>query len=64
MILQALTELYEQLAAKGVLAGAGWSPVKVSYALYLNDAGEITQVASLKVEQTKGKKTVLVPQSV
>lgn len=63
MILQALTELYEQLAAKGVLAGAGWSPVKVSYALYLNDAGEITQVASLKVEQTKGKKTVLVPQS-
>lgn len=64
MILQALTELYEQLAAKGVLAGAGWSPVKVSYALYLNDDGEITQVASLKVEQIKGKKTVLVPQSV
>ena len=64
MILQALTELYEQLAAKGVLAGAGWSPAKVSYALYLNDAGEITKVASLKVEQIKGKKTVLVPQSV
>lgn len=63
MILQALTDLYEQLAAQGKLAGPGWSQVKVTYALYLNDQGELTQVACLKQEHSQGKKTVLLPRT-
>ena len=63
MILQALTDLYEQLVAQDKLAGPGWSQVKVSYALYLNDQGELTQVACLKQEQPQGKKTILLPQT-
>lgn len=63
MILQALTEQYEALAEQGKLARPGWSDAKVTFALAINDGGELTQVLSLKTEQTRGKKTVLAPQS-
>lgn len=63
MILQALTEHYEALAEQGKLARPGWSDTKVTFALAINDGGELTQVLSLKAEQTRGKKTVLAPQS-
>ena len=61
MILQALVEHYEDLAAQGKLARPGWSDAKISYALYINDAGELEQVVSLKREEERGKKKVLVP---
>ncbi|MCI8423049.1 MAG: type I-C CRISPR-associated protein Cas8c/Csd1 [Lawsonibacter sp.] len=57
MILQALVEHYEDLAAQGTLAHPGWSDAKISYALYINDAGELEQVADIRKipEDGKGK---------
>ena len=63
MILQALVEHYEDLAAQGKLARPGWSDANISYALYINDAGELEQAVSLKREEERGKKKVLVPRS-
>ena len=61
MILQALVEHYEDLAAQGKLARPGWSDANISYALYINDDGELEQAVSLKNEVERGKKNVLVP---
>ena len=61
MILQALVEHYEDLAAQGKLARPGWSDSNISYALYINDAGELEQAVSLKREEERGKKKVLAP---
>ncbi len=63
MILQALVEHYEDLAVQGKLARPGWSDSKISYALYINDAGELEQAVSLKAEEDRGKKKILVPRS-
>ncbi len=61
MILQALVEYYEDLAAQNELARPGWSDAGISYALYISDAGELEQAVSLKEEADRGKKKVLVP---
>ncbi|WP_297871044.1 type I-C CRISPR-associated protein Cas8c/Csd1 [uncultured Oscillibacter sp.] len=61
MILQALAEHYEDLAAQGRLARPGWSNANISYALYINDDGELEQAVSLKQEEERGKKKVLAP---
>ena len=61
MILQALVRYYEALAARGEVSRPGWSSVKVSYVLYLDDDGRITQAASVMEEQERGKKKVPVP---
>lgn len=63
MILQALVRHYEDLAARGDIAQPGWGPAKVSYALCLDDAGQITDVISTKIEQPRGKKMVLTPRN-
>ena len=63
MILQALVEHYEDLAAQGKLARPGWSDANISYALYINDAGELEQVVSLKNDVERGKKKVLAPRT-
>lgn len=62
MILQALTSYYQALASAGKIDAPGWGPVKVSYALYLSEDGELEQVVSIQAEQSRGKKTVLAPQ--
>jgi CRISPR-associated protein Csd1 len=62
MILQALTAYYEDLVARNAIGRPGWADAKVSYALYLDDAGNITHVAMVKTEQQRGNKTVLLPQ--
>lgn len=62
MILQALTEYYEALAAQEKIARPGWADAKISFALCLGESGELERVASTKTEQTQGKKTVLAPQ--
>lgn len=62
MILQALTEHYEALAAQEKIARPGWADAKISFALCLGESGELERVASTKTEQTQGKKTVLAPQ--
>lgn len=62
MILQALTEYYEVLQKQGKAAAPGWGPVKVSYTLYLGEGGTLERVASIQIEQQRGKKTVPAPQ--
>ena len=62
MILQALTRYYEDLLSRGEIDAPGWAPAKISYALCLNEAGQLTQVIPTMEEVAKGKKTVLQPQ--
>ena len=64
MILQALTRYYEDLRAQGKIDAPGWAPAKISYALYLDENGELTQVVPTMEEVPKGKKTVLQPRSI
>ena len=61
MILQALTQYYEDLLARGEIAAPGWAPAKISYALCLEEDGQLTQVVPTKEDVKKGKKTVLQP---
>ena len=58
MILQALTQYYEDLLARGKIAAPGWTPAKISYALDINENGELTQIVLTMEEGTKGKKTM------
>jgi CRISPR-associated protein Csd1 len=62
MILTALAEYYDVLAAKGALPRTGWTPKEISYALSLSPEGELLQVIQLHVETQQGGKTVLRPQ--
>lgn len=62
MILQALTQLYQDMSARGDIARRGWSKASISYALCLSGDGELTQAVPLYVEEQAGKKTVLRPQ--
>lgn len=62
MILQALVQHYQDLAALGEIASPGWGLAKVSFAIYINDQGQLIRTASVKTEQVRGKKTVLSPQ--
>lgn len=62
MILQALTRYYDDLLAQGKIDAPGWSPAKISFALYLDENGVLTQVVPTMEEVPKGKKTVLQPQ--
>lgn len=62
MILQALTAYYEQLLKLGKLAAPGWeSNFKVSFALRINDAGELLDLIDCHRTVTKGKKEVSAP---
>lgn len=63
MILQALVQLYEDLAAQERIARPGWSPAKISFALCLDENGTLTQVIPTQVERQSGRKTVLAPQT-
>ena len=62
MILQSLVKLYEDLVKQGKIASDGWSSVKVSFALCLDNDGNLVQIMPLVKEETRGKKTVEVPQ--
>ena len=64
MILQALVSHYEDLAQRGEIAPPGWGNVKVSYALCIGEDGALQDVVCLKNEQTRGKKTAMVPQEI
>ncbi len=55
MILQALTKYYEDLAEQGRIARPGWSQTKISYALCINESGELEQVIPL-LEEIEGAK--------
>lgn len=62
MILQALTQYYEDLLALGKIARPGWAKAKVSWALELSDNGELLGLLHLQQEVQRGKKTVMIPQ--
>lgn len=62
MILQALTSFYETLAEKGKMTLPGWNPVKVSYALEIDEDGELVEIHSLKRESSNEKKKAMIPQ--
>lgn len=61
MILQALTELFEDLVGQGKLSAPGWSKAKISYALCLDESGALVAVMPTQHEETVGKKTLLRP---
>lgn len=63
MILQALTRYYEDLLAQGKIDAPGWAPAKISFALYLDETGGLTQVVPTMEDVAKGKKTVRQPQT-
>lgn len=60
MILGSLVSYYEALAQKGELKRSGWEHVPVGYAIYLRQDGSVRAVVSLKKEEVRGEKTVLV----
>lgn len=62
MILQALTRYYDDLLERGEIAPPGWSPAKISYALCLDENGEVTQIVPTLKDTVVGKKTVQRPQ--
>lgn len=64
MILQALTQLFEDLVQRGEISCLGWAPAKISYVLCLDQNGKLLQVLPQFVETVMGKKTVLRSQSI
>lgn len=58
MILQALTSLYEALAPKGEVPKEGWSREKISFALGIDENGDLLRITPLfkPGDMPKGKK--------
>ena len=56
MILQALFDYYEELAAQGKIARPGWAKVKVSWALEIDENGKLLNVLPLRHPSENGKK--------
>ena len=56
MILQALVDYYEKLASQGRIARPGWAKVKVSWALEIDEAGNLLDVLPLRSPGQDGKK--------
>ncbi len=61
MILQSLVKYYEALERQGKITKPGWAPQNVSYAIVLDNAGNVKRIVSIKVEVQRGKKTELAP---
>ena len=62
MILQALTQYYEELLAAGKITPPRLGKSESFLALDLDDAGQVRQLLHLQREVQRGKKTALVPQ--
>lgn len=61
MILQALNRYYDHLVQDGKLERPGWQPIKVSFALQIDDEGTLKRIIRLGNEEERGKKKVWVP---
>jgi CRISPR-associated protein Csd1 len=61
MILNALTNYYEILLKEDKVGRDGWSTAKVSYAITINEEGQVKGFASLMKKGEGNKKEVLVP---
>lgn len=62
MLLQALVHYYDIMAAQGKISKPGWCKAKISYALQIDEQGNLKQVIPLKEHKQRGKKEVEVPQ--
>ena len=62
MILRALVNYYESLAAQGKLAKPGWGDARISYALEISEEGDLLGILTLLETVKQGKKTVEKPQ--
>lgn len=62
MILQALVKHYEDLVSLGKLPREGWSQQKISYALEIDENGQLLWVTCIRRPEQRGKKEVMVPQ--
>lgn len=58
MILQSLVRQYDALAEKEKISKIGWSIAKVSYALVLDDEGQLVNIVSKKNESKDEKKSI------
>lgn len=56
MILQSLTNYYEQLLKDGRVGKTGWSKVKVSYAITIDKGGAVRNIIPIATETNEGKK--------
>ncbi len=56
MILQALVDYYEELASQGKIARPGWAKAKVSWALEIDEEGQLLDVLPLRTPSQDGKK--------
>ena len=56
MILQALVDYYEELASQGKIARPGWAKAKVSWALEIDEEGQLLDVLPLRIPSQDGKK--------
>ena len=56
MILQALVDYYEELASQGKIARPGWAKAKVSWALEIDEKGQLLDVLPLRSPSQDGKK--------
>lgn len=59
MILQALTQLYDDLLQRDLISRPGWSAVCVGYALCLDSDGNVLQFVPQVQEVMRGGKTVI-----
>ncbi len=64
MILGALTDYYETLSNEGKLPKYGWTNKGISYAIDIDDEGQITQIISIKTLQRDAKSEKYVPQPI
>lgn len=65
MILQTLAEYYEVLVRQGKLERPGWANAKISFALSINDRGELERLDILKIQPPQNtKKSMPVPQMI
>jgi CRISPR-associated protein Csd1 len=62
VILQALTNYYNLMVENGQLPEQGYSKAKVSFALNINESGDLIGIIPLQVPTRVGKKTVYKPQ--
>ena len=63
MILQSLAALYDVLLSRNILEQPGWQPEKITFALVLDEAGQLLRLDDLRTEEIKGKKKIIAPLS-
>lgn len=60
MILQSLTQYYDELLKKGEVTGEGWCKAKVSFSLMIDENGNLLEILPKEFEVMRGTKKVMV----